>query len=89
MVDEKPDDDPPFKPWNPQRRAIEPLARYKPRVVFVPGKGMVTAPDDIAEKERYDHLVDLNEAILDSEAEMQQQKSFANVGYAAMKKRGP
>lgn len=68
---------------NPQRRLFEALPAYKPKMVFVSGKGMVPDPDDITTAMQYD----LNEAVADSEAETQRRKSFANVGYQNLKRR--
>lgn len=68
---------------NPQRRLFEAVPRYKPKVIFVPGKGMVPDPDDIPLAMQYD----VNEAVLDSEAESKQKRSSANVGYSALKRR--
>lgn len=68
---------------NPQQKLFEPVLRYKPKVIFVPGKGMVPDPDDIPLAMQYD----VNEAVLDSEAESKQKSSTANVGYSALKRR--
>lgn len=72
---------------NPQRqfRGGAPIVRRKVRYKFAPGEGMVPdlGPDDIDPELEYV----LNEAIADSEAEMRQQRSFANVGYSALKRR--
>ena len=69
---------------NPQGKAFVPLERPKQRYVFQPGVGMVPAQDDIDAAMLYD----INEAILDSEDEAKRRKSYANVGYASMKRRG-
>lgn len=73
-----------MKSDNPLQRFIEPIPRPKQKMIFVPGKGMIPDPNDIDAGMLYD----LNEAVDDSEAESQRQKSFANVGYANLKRRG-
>lgn len=69
---------------NPQQRLFEAIPPYRPKMKFVPGQGMVVDTDDISYAMQYD----LNEAIADSEAETQRRKSFANVGYSTIKRRG-
>lgn len=72
---------------NPQRQfpGGAPIQRRKVRYKFVPGEGMVPdlGPDDIDPELEYL----LNEAIVDSEAELRRKRSFANVGYSALKRR--
>lgn len=68
----------------PQGGMFEPVLKRHRKMIFVPGKGQVPDPDDIAE----DMLYDINQAIVDFEAETQRRKSFANVGYSSLKKRG-
>jgi hypothetical protein len=69
---------------NPQQQLYEPVRRKVGRYVFVPGKGMVLdlGPDDI----HPDLLVDVNDAIADSEAAARSKPSHANVGYASIKR---
>lgn len=77
-----------IEPWsgrkNPQERFVEALPKYRPKMKFVPGKGMIEDPDDMSTAMKYD----LMEAIADSEAETQRRKSYANVGYSTHKRRG-
>jgi hypothetical protein len=68
---------------NPQRRLFEPVPKYKPKMKFVPGMGMVPDPDDMPLALQYD----VNEAAADFEAETRQHRSSANVGYSALKRR--
>lgn len=68
---------------NPQQRAFEAVPRYRPKMVFVSGKGMVPDPSDISSELQYD----VNEAALDSEADMKQRPASTNMGYSALKKR--
>lgn len=69
---------------NPQQQFVEPVRKKAGRYRFEPGKGMVLdlGPDDI----HPDLLVDVNEAIADSEAAARSKQSHANVGYAALKR---
>lgn len=66
---------------SPQKPFIEAV---KPRMIFKPGIGMVVpTADDISAAMQYE----LNEAIKESEAEAKERRSFANVGYSALKRR--
>lgn len=72
-----------MKSGNPQQRAIEAVPRYRPKYVFVPDKGMVPDPSDISSELQYD----VNQAALDSEADMKRLSESTNMGYSSLKKR--
>ena len=76
------DDGPSVKIWgsdNPQKQLYEPIRR---RHRFEPGKGMVPDEDDIDPA----LMVDIDDAIAESEAAAAAKQSRANVGYANMKR---
>ncbi len=68
---------------SPQGKFVEPIAPRR-KYEFIPGKGMVPVEDDTSEAMEYD----IAEAMADQEEESRRKKSFANVGYAALKRRG-